>query len=225
MAAAAASSTKYQPRALPIGRVDHDAGGEAALGLVLAAEEDDDEVQRQRRHREVQAAQAQARQAEDQAEQRADRGGSRQRDPDRRAELLEQDAGGERAGGEQPGVTERDLAGVAGEQHQRHRADRAEQHLVGRGRARAAPAMKGSTPSATTRAPRAMPSACACRGSAKSSRVAGAEVAAHTRSSSSRVPNRPQGRTTSIASSTTNGTTSREQRDRRSGSEALRPRR
>ena len=39
--------------------------------------------------------------------------------------------GGEGARGEQAGVPERDLAGVAGEQHQRHCADRRQQHLVG----------------------------------------------------------------------------------------------
>ena len=60
---------------------------------------------------------------------------SRQRHPERRAELLEQDAGGEGAGGEQPGVAERDLAGVAGEQHQRHRADRRRAAPGWRGRA------------------------------------------------------------------------------------------
>src|SRR5437762_1411662 len=31
---------------------------------------------------------------------------------------------------EQPGMAKRDLAGVTGEQHQRHRADRGEQHLA-----------------------------------------------------------------------------------------------
>ena len=133
----AARSTRRARPKWPMGGVDDHAGGEAALRLVLAAEVDDDEVQRQRRYREVEAAQAQARQAEDQAEQRADRGGGGQRDPARRAELLEQDAGGEGAGGEQPGVAERDLTRIAGEQHQRHRADRPRAAPGWRGRAEA----------------------------------------------------------------------------------------
>src|SRR3979490_1551880 len=50
-------------------------------------------------------------------------GGGGLRKPHGRAELLEQDPGGERAGGEESRVAERDLARIAGEQHQRHRAD------------------------------------------------------------------------------------------------------
>ena len=54
MAAAKPSSTKYQARAVgqrhaaDRWRIDDDAGREAALGLVLAAEIDDEEMQRQR---------------------------------------------------------------------------------------------------------------------------------------------------------------------------------
>ena len=80
-------------------------------------------MQRQRGDGEVQAAQAQARQAENQAERGADRGGGGQGEPHGRAEFLEQDPGSERAGGEESRVAERDLARIAGEQHQRHRAD------------------------------------------------------------------------------------------------------
>ena len=81
---------KYQARAIGHSlagnrrRVDDDAGREAALGLVLAAEVDDEEVQRQRAHRQIQSAQPQRRQAEHHAEQRADQGRRRQRDPERR---------------------------------------------------------------------------------------------------------------------------------------------
>ena len=76
VAAAAASRTKYQPRpsvmreAADARRIDHDAGREAALGLVFAAEIDDDEMQRERADREIEPAQPQRRQAEDNAEQR-----------------------------------------------------------------------------------------------------------------------------------------------------------
>src|SRR6266513_4276643 len=88
-------------------------------------------MQRESRYGEVKTAQTQARQPEKQAERRADRRGGGQREPHRRSELLEEDAGRERPRGEQPGVTERNLSRVTGEQHQRDRAYRAEQHLVG----------------------------------------------------------------------------------------------
>ena len=112
-------------------RIDDDAGREAALGLVLAAEVDDQEVQRQRADRQIQPAQPQRRQAEHDAEQRADERRGRQRDPERGIELLEQDADREGAGRQQPGVAERDLACVAGQQHERERADAGQEHLVG----------------------------------------------------------------------------------------------
>src|SRR5205085_1472523 len=111
-------------------RGDHHAGREAALGLVLVAKVDDDEVQRQGRDGEIESPQAQRRQAEDEAEQRAHESRARQRDPPGGAEFLEQDARRIGAGREEPGMAERDLAGVAGEEHQRDSADRGEQDLV-----------------------------------------------------------------------------------------------
>ena len=112
-------------------RVDHDAGGEAALGFVFAAEIDDDEMQRQRADREIKPAQPQRGQAEDEAEHDAGHRRSRQRDPERRVNFAREDAGGEGAGGDQAGMAERDLSGIAGEQHQRQRADRGEKNLAG----------------------------------------------------------------------------------------------
>ena len=53
------------------------------------------------------------------------------RDPERGVDLARQDAGGECAGGDQAGVAERDLPGIAGEQHQRQCADRGEKNLAG----------------------------------------------------------------------------------------------
>ena len=88
-------------------------------------------MQRERADREVEPAQPQRRQAEDHAEQRADQRRRRQRDPERRVDLPEQDADRERAGRQQAGVAERDLAGIAGQQHQRERADAGEKHLAG----------------------------------------------------------------------------------------------
>ena len=112
-------------------RIDHDAGRETALGLVFAAEIDDDEVQSQRADGEIKPAQPQRGQAEDKAEHNAGHRRGRQGDPERRIDLARQDAGGEGAGGDQAGVTERDLPGIAGEQHQRERADRGEKYLAG----------------------------------------------------------------------------------------------
>ena len=112
-------------------RIDRDAGREAALGLILAAQIDDHEMQRERRDREIEPAQAQRRQPEDDAEQRAGERSRRQRDPERRVEFAEEYPGGEGAGREQAGMAERDLARIAGEQHQRQRADRGEEHLAG----------------------------------------------------------------------------------------------
>ena len=88
-------------------------------------------MQRERAHREIEPAQAQRRQAEDDAEQAPTRAARRQRDPERRVGLPEQDADRERAGRHQAGVAERDLAGIAGEQHQRERADAGEEDLAG----------------------------------------------------------------------------------------------
>ena len=51
-------------------RIDRDAGGEAALTLILAAEIDHDEMQRERGDRQIKPAQPQRRQPEDDAEQR-----------------------------------------------------------------------------------------------------------------------------------------------------------
>ncbi len=200
-----------QDPAAELRRVDHDAGGKAPLGLVLVADVDHDEMQRERRHCEVEAAQPQARQAEDDAEGRADRGGGGERHPELRSGLLEEDSGRERARCEQPGVAERDLSRVAGEQHQRHRADRGEQHLVGE-LERERPGDEGERERRGEEGgePRFPGARVEEREVAL---VAGAEIAAraglgHTRSSSSRVPNSPHGRTASIASRTKNGTTS-----------------
>ena len=137
VSAALPSRMKYQTRLLVISpaaerrRVDHDAGREAALGLVLPAEIDHDEVQRQRADREIEPAQPQRGQAEDDAEDAADHRGSWQRDPERRVDLADQDADGEGAGRQQPGMAERDLAAIASQQHQRQRADRGEKDLAG----------------------------------------------------------------------------------------------
>ena len=111
------------------GRIDDDPGGEAAPRFVFAAEIDHHEMQRERAHREIEPAQPQRRQAEDDSEQRADQRRRRQRDPERRLGLLEQDADRESAGRHQPGMSERDLSGIAGEQHQRQRADRGKEDL------------------------------------------------------------------------------------------------
>ena len=113
------------------GRIDHDAGGEAAPGFVFAAEIDHHEVQRERAHREIEPAQAQRRQAEDDAEQCADQGGRRQRDPERRIGFPEQNPDRERARRHEAGVPERNLPGIAGEQHQRERTDAGEKDLAG----------------------------------------------------------------------------------------------
>ena len=112
-------------------RVDHDAGGEAAPALVLAAEIGDDEIERERRHCEIESTQAQRRQAEDNAENSADQRRRRQREPERRPHFANQNADGERAGGEETGVAERNLPGIAGQQHQRQRADGGEERLTG----------------------------------------------------------------------------------------------
>ena len=112
-------------------RLDKDAGREAALGLVFAAEIDDDEMQRQRADREIEPAQPQRRQAEHEAEHDPGHGRRGQRDPERRVNFAREDSGGEGASGDQSGMAERDLPGIAGEQHQRQRADRGEEHLAG----------------------------------------------------------------------------------------------
>ncbi|MCZ7566395.1 MAG: hypothetical protein M5U08_23475 [Burkholderiales bacterium] len=175
------------------------------------AEVDHDEVQRERRDGEVEPAQAQARQTEDEPERGADQGGGGQRDPERRAELLEQDPGRERTRREEARVAERDLPGVAGQQHQRHRADGGEQHLVREvERERAGEERVGDERDGEDERPHLARAGTEQR---EVVRVAGAEVAArarraHTRSSSSRDPKSPQGRTTSIASRMKNGTTS-----------------
>src|SRR3974390_3696710 len=77
-------------------RLDNNAGGEAALGFVFAAEIDDDEMQGQRAHRKVKPAQTQRGQAEHEAEKHAAHRGSRQRDPERCIDLARQDSRGER---------------------------------------------------------------------------------------------------------------------------------
>ena len=114
-------------------RIDEDAGREAALGLVFAAEIDDDEMQRQRADREIEPAQPQRRQAEHERRARIPvTRGRGQRDPERRAEFrVHRIPRRECAGGEQSRMAERDLPGVAGEQHQRQGADRGEENLAG----------------------------------------------------------------------------------------------
>ena len=137
-------------------------------------------MQRERADRQIEPAQAQRGQAEHDTEQRADQRRRRQRDPERRLHLLEQDADREGAGRQQPGMTERDLAGVAGQQHQRERADRRPGKPGWRdraGRARPGTETPGARPaSATTRA------ALGARlDQPEILRVAGAEIAAGAR--------------------------------------------
>ena len=68
-----------------------DAGREAALGLVFAAEIDDDEMQRERADREIEPAQPQRRQAEDHAEHAPVTRRGRQRHPERRVDFRERE--------------------------------------------------------------------------------------------------------------------------------------
>src|SRR5205823_4342086 len=112
----------------------------------------------------------------------------------------------ERARGDEAGMAERDLPGAAREQHERDGADRAEENLV----ADLEPERVGcewikreqnhEEPDPALLRARIEQRAVLA--------VARAVVAAHTRSSSSRVPNNPHGRTTSIPRRTANGTTS-----------------
>ena len=74
-------------------------------------------MQRQRAHREIEPAQTKRRQAEDETEDDAGERRGGQGDPEWRRDLARQDAGGEGAGGDQAGVTKRNLPGIAGEQH------------------------------------------------------------------------------------------------------------
>ena len=82
------------------------------------------------RDREIEPAQPQRRQAEDNAENRADDRRRRQRHPEWRMDFTRQNSGCEGAGSEQARVTERDLPGIAGQQHQRQGTDRREKHLA-----------------------------------------------------------------------------------------------
>jgi hypothetical protein len=105
-------------------RIDHDAGREAPLGFIFAAEIDDDEVQRESRDRKIEPAQPQRRQPEYEAKHDAGERRGRQRQPERCVQLARKNAGGEGASRNQPRMAERDLPGIAGEQHQRQSADR-----------------------------------------------------------------------------------------------------
>src|SRR5262249_29220525 len=134
-----------------------------------------------------------------------------ERHPELRSDLLEENPGRESARREQPRVAERDLSCVAGEQHQRHCAHRGEQDLVGE----LEPERSGDEGVGERRGEEGgEPCLLGARVDEREvALVPRAEVAArpgrrHTRSSSSRVPNSPQGRTASIASSTKKGTTS-----------------
>src|SRR4051812_10198127 len=103
------------------------------------------------------------------------------------------------------------MAGVSRQEHERHRADRGEQDLVRQVERKAFYGKRKSDQEHNEeRVAHALRAGLQHRGILC---VADAEVAArardaHTRSSSSFVPNRPHGRTASMASSTKNGTTS-----------------
>ena len=112
-------------------RVNDNAGREAAPRFVFAAGVDHHEMQGERAHRQIKPAQPQRRQPEDNPEQSAHETRRRERHPERRVELTKQDARRERAGRNQSGVAERNLTGIAGEQHQGERADAGEKYLTG----------------------------------------------------------------------------------------------
>ena len=99
--------------------------------FVFAAGVRSHEMQGGRAHRQIKPAQPQRRQPEDNPEQSAHETRRRERHPERRVELTKQDARRERAGRNQSGVAERNLTGMAGEQHQGERADAGEKYLTG----------------------------------------------------------------------------------------------
>ena len=140
-------------------------------------------MQRQGRDREIEPAQPQRREPEGDAEQGADERGGGERDPERGADLAEQDADRERARRQKAGVTERDLAGIAGEQHQRERADRGQEHLAGeveierRSHERIGREQERERPEAYALEPRL--------GEREILRIAGAEIAARARAAAS----------------------------------------
>src|SRR5262245_30889028 len=91
-------------------RIDDNTGRETALGLVFAAKIDDDEMQGQRAHGKVKATQPKRGQAENKAKHDAGQRRSRQREPEWRADFTRKNSGGKRAGSDQAGVAERNLA-------------------------------------------------------------------------------------------------------------------
>ena len=137
VAAAAASRMKYQARgsvtALPaiVGGSTTMPVEKPRLASYSPPEIGDEKMQRQRADGQIEAAQAQRRQAEQDAQQHPDQRSGRQRDPERGMQLLEEDADGEGSGGQQAGVAERHLPGVARQQHEGERADHGEECLRG----------------------------------------------------------------------------------------------
>src|SRR5262245_14824450 len=108
-------TTIRQLEACKAWRIDDYAGGETALGLVFAAEIDDDEMQGQRAHSKVEATQPKRRQTENKAKHDAGERRSGQRNPEWRAYFPRKNSGGKRAGSDQAGVAEGNLARVAGQ--------------------------------------------------------------------------------------------------------------
>src|SRR3954467_6155906 len=108
-------------------------------------------------------------------------------------------------------MPERDLAGVAGKEHQRSGPYGGEQHLVGEVE-RESPGDEWQTEHPDREDDEAGALHARIEQShvlrVRSTKVAARARDAHTRSSSSRVPNNPHGRNTSMARSTTNGATS-----------------
>src|SRR6516162_2943532 len=111
------------------GRIDDDAGRKSAPRFVLTSEIDHDKVQRERAHGQIKPAQSQRRQPEDDAEKRSDQRRRGQSHPERRIRLPEKDSDRERARREQAGVAERNLSGIAGQQHEGERADAGKKDL------------------------------------------------------------------------------------------------
>src|SRR4051794_30005524 len=88
-------------------------------------------MQRERADGEIEPAQAKRRQTENDSERCTYESRGRQGDPERRGEFLEQNSNRKGAGGQQAGVSKRNLPSIAREQHQRERTDAGQKYLAG----------------------------------------------------------------------------------------------